>query len=170
MKLSCQPLPFTLYKIFLKKQKGLELISLPHFLHDFWTKIFVALYSINWPNLLDFMPFLREIVHKKTDEWYIEWQQVTTNDIEWYNKWQRMTMSDSEWYNEWQRMTTSGTMSDKEWQRMTKSDKKWQWVTASVSSGTANENGTIHFTEWMIAMISMTKRDTLLLQGMADCN
>ena len=47
------------------------------------------------------------IVYKKTDEWYNEWQQVTTND--------------NEWYNEWQQVTTSGTMNEnstvhfKEW-------------------------------------------------------
>ena len=41
------------------------------------------------------------IVYKETDEWYSEWQRVTTNDNEWYNKWQvvqrvvqRMTTSD----------------------------------------------------------------------------
>ena len=51
---------------------------------------------------------------------------------------------------------TSGTLSDKEWQRVakskewqrvTKSDKEWQLVTASESSSTANENGTVHFKE-----------------------
>ena len=32
--------------IFLKKTKrGLELVSLPHFLHDFWRKIFLLLYT-----------------------------------------------------------------------------------------------------------------------------
>ena len=72
--------------------------------------------------------------------------------------------------NEWQRVTTSGTSSDKEWKWVTKSDNEWQWVTASESSGTANENGTVNFKEWMIAIISMTKRDTLLLQGMDGCN
>ena len=79
------------------------------------------------------------------------------------------TTSDNEWH-EWQRVTTSGTTSDKEWKWVTKSDNNWQWVTASESSGTANENGTVHFKEWMIAIISMTKRDTLLLQGMDGCN
>ena len=77
-----------------------------------------------------------------------EWQRVTLND----NEWQRITTSDNEWYNEWQRVTKNGN----EW--------------ASDSSGTANENGTIHFKEWMIAIISMTKRDTLLLQGIDGCN
>ena len=56
------------------------------------------------------------------------------------------------------------TTSDNEWQRVvqrvTKSDNEWQWVTASESSGTANENSTVHFKEWMIAIISVTKRDT----------
>ena len=64
--------------------------------------------------------------------------------------------------------------SDNEWQQVvqqvTKSDNNWQWVTASEGSGTANENGTVHFKEWTIAIISMTKRDTLLLQGMDGCN
>ena len=76
-----------------------------------------------------------------------------------------MTMSDNE---------SSETTSDKEWQwviqRVTTSDNKWQWVTASDSSGTTNENGTVHFKEWMIAVLSMTKTDTLLLQEMDGCN
>ena len=33
---------------FFKKQKGLELVSLPYFLHDFLRKIFLLLYSIIW--------------------------------------------------------------------------------------------------------------------------
>ena len=93
-------------------------------------------------------------------------QRVTTNE----NEWQRMTTSE----NEWQRVTASGTTTDKEWQRViqrvTTSDNKWQWVRASDSSGTTNENGTVHFKEWMIAILSMTKTDTLLLQGMDGCN
>ena len=72
--------------------------------------------------------------------------------------------------NEWQRATTRGTTSEKEWQRVTKSDNELQWVTASESSGTVNENGTVHFKEWMIVIISMTKRDKLLLRGMDGCN
>ena len=99
-----------------------------------------------------------------------EWQQVTTSGTTSDNEWQRMTTID----NEWQRVTTSGTTNDKKWQRViqrvTTSDNKWQWVTASDSSGTTNENGTVHFKEWMIAVLSMTKADTLLLQGMDGCN
>ena len=34
------------------------------------------------------------IIYKKTDEWYIEWQQVA----------QQLTASDSDWYIEWQRV------------------------------------------------------------------
>ena len=113
-----------------------------------------------------------------------EWQRVTTSGTTSDNEWQRVTTSgttsDNEWqwmttsYNEWQWVTTSGTTSDKEWQRViqrvTTSDNKWQWVIASDSSGTTNENGTVHFKEWMIAVLSMTKTDTLLLQGMDGCN
>ena len=104
---------------------------------------------------LDFQA-LEKIVYKKADEWYIEWQRVTKND------------------NAWKRITTSGAASDKEWQQVIQqvatSDNKQQWVTESDSSGTTNENGTVHFKEWMIAVLSMTKTDTLLLQGMDGCN
>ena len=37
------------------------------------------------------------------------------------------------------------------------------------ASGTANENGTVRFKEWMIATFPMTKTDTLL-QGMDGSN
>ena len=37
------------------------------------------------------------IFYKKTDEWYIEWQRMTSNDNEWYN----------EWYNKWQSLLQS---------------------------------------------------------------
>ena len=90
------------------------------------------------------------------------------------NEWKQVTTSGTTSDNEWQRLTTSGTTNDKKWQRViqrvTTSDNKWQWVTASDSSGTTNENGTVHFKEWMIAVLSMTKADTLLLQGMDGCN
>ena len=47
--------------------------------------------------------------------------RVKTSDNEWYNEWQRMTTSD----NKWQRVTTS----DKEWhwvvQRVTTNDNEW---------------------------------------------
>ena len=43
--------------------------------------------------------------------------------------------------------------------RVTTNDSEWQWVTPS---GTTNENGTVHFKEWMIAILSIAKTDTLL--------
>ena len=122
-------------------------------------------------------------------KWMYEWPFIKrqTSGLSSDNEWQRMTASDNEWQGTVQRVTTSGTTSDNEWQQVatndskwqrvyiewqqvTKSDSEWQWVTASESSGTANENGTVHFKEWLIAIISMTKRDTLLLQGMDGCN
>ena len=39
----------------------MELVSLPHFLHDFWRKIFLTLYFINWPNVIASFPLLLEI-------------------------------------------------------------------------------------------------------------
>ena len=93
-----------------------------------------------------------------------EWQRVTTSGTTSDNEWQQVTTSGTTSDNEWQRVTTSGTTSGKEWKWVTKSDNEWHWVTASENSGTANENGTVHSKEWMIAIISMTKRDTLLLR------
>ena len=62
-KLSCRPLAFTSYKVFKKKTKrGLELVFLPHFLHDFLRKLFILLYSINWPNLFAWLPLLVAII------------------------------------------------------------------------------------------------------------
>ena len=72
------------------------------------------------------------------------------------------TTSDNEWQRVKQRMTTSGTTSDNKWQwvtTITANNNEWQWVT---ESGTTNENGTVHFKEWMIAIFSMTKTNTLL--------
>ena len=56
LKLRCWPLAFTSYKVKKKKtQRGLELVSLPHILHDFWRKIFLIfsqLTKCNWLHLL----------------------------------------------------------------------------------------------------------------------
>ena len=63
LKLSCRPLAFTLFQAFLKKTKrGLELFPLPHFLQDFWRRIFLKLYSINWPDLIVWLSFFHEIL------------------------------------------------------------------------------------------------------------
>ena len=45
LKLSYRPIIFTSYKTFFK-WKGLELVFLPHFLHDFWRKMFLLLYLL----------------------------------------------------------------------------------------------------------------------------
>ena len=42
----------------------MELVSLPNFLHDFWKKIFLLLYSTNWPNFNVWSPLLCEILDK----------------------------------------------------------------------------------------------------------
>ena len=42
-------------------EKGLGLVSQPHFVNDFSRKIFPMLYSINWPNFIVSLPLLLEI-------------------------------------------------------------------------------------------------------------
>ena len=67
-----------------------------------------------------------------------------------------MTTNGNEWYNEWQRVVHGVTTSDNEWERVAKNDNEWQRVTAS---GTTNENSTVHFKEWLTAILSMTKTE-----------
>ena len=62
LKLSCRPLALTSYKAFFKKKRGLELVSLPDFLHDLWRKTLFLLYSINWPNFIVWLLLLREVL------------------------------------------------------------------------------------------------------------
>ena len=88
------------------------------------TQIFVRPYASLFYLKKGKIAFLR-IIYKKTEEWYIEWQRVTTNDNKWQRVVQRMTTSESEWYNEWQRMTTSHKEWYNEWQRITTSDNEW---------------------------------------------
>ena len=45
-----------------KKQKGLELVSLPSFLHGFWRKMFLTLSSINWHIFIVWLLLLLEIL------------------------------------------------------------------------------------------------------------
>ena len=93
----------------------------------------------------------------------------TANDKKWQWVIKSGTMSDKEW----QQVITSG-MSDKEWlqviQQVKTCDNKWKWVWASDSSGTTNENSTVDFKEGMVAILSITKNNILLLHGMDDCN
>ena len=53
LKLKCWP-PLLLphIKIFKKAKRGPGLASLPHSLHDFWRKIFLVQYSINWQSFI----------------------------------------------------------------------------------------------------------------------
>ena len=60
--LRCWSLRLTLCKAILKTKRGLELVSLPNFLHDFEKKIFLTLYSIlltDQISLPDCLYFLR---------------------------------------------------------------------------------------------------------------
>ena len=64
LKQSYRPLAFTSNKALLKKKqkRGLELVSLSHFLHDVQRKIFTLLYSRTWPNFIVWLPLLLEIL------------------------------------------------------------------------------------------------------------
>ena len=65
LKLRCWPLAFTLpyLKLFWKAKRGLELVSIPHFLLDFWRKLFLTLHFVNWPNFIaSWLPWLLEIL------------------------------------------------------------------------------------------------------------
>ena len=46
MNLGCRPLAFTSYKAFLKKKRGLQLVSLPHVLHAFEEKYLLMFYEL----------------------------------------------------------------------------------------------------------------------------
>ena len=49
-------------KLLWKIKRSLELVSLPHFLHNFWRKIFLLLCSVNWPNVIVYFFLLCEIL------------------------------------------------------------------------------------------------------------
>ena len=49
-------------KLFQKTNRGLELGSLPCFLHNFWSIIFLLIYSINWPSVIVWLSSLCEIL------------------------------------------------------------------------------------------------------------
>ena len=62
LELSCRPLGFTSYQVFSKIIRGLELVFLPHFSRNFWRKILLLLYSINWLNFTVWLPLIWEIL------------------------------------------------------------------------------------------------------------
>ena len=43
-------------------EKGLGILSLPRFLYEFLRKMFLMLYSINWPIFIAWLPLLLEIL------------------------------------------------------------------------------------------------------------
>ena len=49
-------------KLFWKIKRGLELVSLTHFLYSFWRKLFLLLNYIDWPSFTVWLPLLREIL------------------------------------------------------------------------------------------------------------
>ena len=59
---AAEHLPLPQIKLFKKTKKALELVSLPHLLHDFWRQIFLLLYYFIWPNFNVWLPLLREIL------------------------------------------------------------------------------------------------------------
>ena len=63
LKPKCEnPLLLSHTKPFYKTKRGLKPVSLPHLLHDFSRKIFVTLYSINWPNFIVWLSLILEIL------------------------------------------------------------------------------------------------------------
>ena len=65
-------------------------ISFLFYLYEIYVQLFLR-------NTLLQISLIESIFYKKINEWYIEWQQVTTSDNEWYNEWQQITTSDSKW-------------------------------------------------------------------------
>ena len=49
-------------KLFKKIKRDLELVSLSYFSHNFWIKIFLLLYSSNWPNFIVWLSLLSELL------------------------------------------------------------------------------------------------------------
>ena len=49
-------------KLFQKAKKGLELVLLPHFLHNYLRKIFLLIYSTTWLNVMVWLSLLCEIL------------------------------------------------------------------------------------------------------------
>ena len=48
-------------KIIFFKKRGLELGSLPYFLRNFWSKIFLLIYFVNWPSFIVWLSLLHKI-------------------------------------------------------------------------------------------------------------
>ena len=59
--------------------KDLRIVSPAHFVHDFFTKVFLVLYSINWPNVIPLLPLLFEILGNMCIDLFVN--QVVTSWI-----------------------------------------------------------------------------------------
>ena len=86
LKLRCWSITFILHKAFFQN-RGLDLVSLSHFIYVFWRKIFPMIYSINRPNFivrfsLQTMKFSLRIsslsVTKSTGNWHsvFDWPDI----------------------------------------------------------------------------------------------
>ena len=53
---------YLILSFFKKWKKSLELVSLPYFLYIFLRKIFLCLYSINWPNFIAWLSLPQEVL------------------------------------------------------------------------------------------------------------
>ena len=53
LQITCFHLILTFFK---KIKRGLKIVSVPQFLHNFWRKLFLFLYSINWHNFIVWLP------------------------------------------------------------------------------------------------------------------
>ena len=60
----CDPITVRSFSIFCNFDilKGLGIVSAAHFVYDFSTRMFLMLYSINWPNFIVCLPLLYQIL------------------------------------------------------------------------------------------------------------
>ena len=49
-------------KPYINIKRGLWLVFLPRFPHNFWRKMFFLLHCTNWPNFIDWLPLLCDIL------------------------------------------------------------------------------------------------------------
>ena len=100
LKLSCRLLAFSSYYAL---ERGLELVSVPHVLHNFWRKIFLLLYSINWPSLIVWLPLLHEILgimcKKFMIKTWITWERKEL--LRWNKKHSSLFLKDFQWSKKW---------------------------------------------------------------------
>ena len=68
-------------------EKGLRILSLPHFVYNFSRKMFLLLYAINWPNFISWLLLILQTSDKTSAD-----EQETSTD-----EWRRMR-------DEWKRM------------------------------------------------------------------